>query len=84
MNVLSNGEACARSRYRARYKIREVLDAHDMSQAELARRIGVSGAVVCATIRGRKHSPRVLDALRELGVPEKYICDPRGARAEVA
>ena len=32
---------------------------------------------VLKVINGNGHSPRVLDALREIGVPEKYLFDPR-------
>ena len=71
---------CAQRRYKARYKIRELLDSRDLSMREIARRIGVSGEAVSATIRGRMHSAKVLDALREAGVPEKYLFDPNTAR----
>ncbi|MDR2745695.1 MAG: XRE family transcriptional regulator [Desulfovibrio sp.] len=49
------------------------------SGASLARDLGCSGANVSKTISGGGHSPLVLDALRELGVPEEYLCDPRRA-----
>lgn len=75
---------CAQRRYKARYKIRELLDSRDLSMREIARRIGVSGEAVSATIRGRMHSAKVLDALREAGVPEKYLFDPNTARAASA
>lgn len=47
------------------------------SGAALARALGCSGANVSRTINGSVHSPLVLDALRELGVPERYLFDPR-------
>ncbi len=75
---------CAQRRYKARYKIRELLDSRDLSMREIARRIGVSGEAVSATIRGRMHSAKVLEALREAGVPEKYLFDPNTARAASA
>lgn len=49
------------------------------SGASLAREIGCSGANVSKTISGGGHSTLVLDALRELGVPEAYLFDPRRA-----
>lgn len=71
---------CAQRRYQARYRIREALEARDMSMREIARRIGVSSEAVSATIRGRMHSARVLEALRAAGVPEKYLFDPNTAQ----
>ena len=32
---------------------------------------------VYATVNGLNHSARVLDALRDLGVPERLLFDPR-------
>lgn len=63
-------------RYKYRYKIREYLDAQKISMSELGRRIGLSCQAVSETIRGQMNSPRILNALRELGVPEKYLFDP--------
>ena len=36
---------------------------------------------VSATILGKNHSERVLNALRSAGVPEKYLFDPRRVEA---
>lgn len=49
------------------------------SGKSLAQALGCSGANVSRTINGGGHSPLVLDALRELGVPEQYLFDPRRA-----
>lgn len=46
------------------------------SGARLARELGCSTANVSKTITGVYHSDMVLDALRELGVPEEYLFDP--------
>jgi len=58
------------------------------SGAALARKLGCSGAHVSKVITGGGHSPKVLDALLELGVPEKLLFDPRAftgeAKREVA
>ena len=75
---------CSQRRYQVRYKIRELLDSRDLSMREIARRIGVSGEAVSATILGKIHSARVLEALRTAGVPEKYLFDPKTARDESA
>ena len=74
---IRNRKDCGDNRYAARYLIRAVLDDQGLSMQDVARRIGVSGEAVTATIRGRIHSPRVLDELRALGVPEQYLFDPR-------
>lgn len=68
---------CGMKRFANRYVIRGILDDYGMSMAELGRRIGVSPETVSATIRGKKHSPKVLDALKAIGVPKEYLFDPR-------
>ena len=50
--------------------------------ASLARKLKCSVNNVSRTIIGGSHSPMVLDALRDLGVPERYLFDPRRMRAE--
>lgn len=57
-------EECGRLRYEARYAIRAVLVERGLSMSELGRRIGVTAELVSATVRGKRHSPKVLDALR--------------------
>lgn len=79
-----NRTECGRRRYEFRYLIRAILDERALSMAELARRIGVSAEAVSATVRGKRHSPKVLDALRGEGVPDDYLFDPRPARKEAA
>ena len=78
MNGMTKAE-CAQQRYKARFKIREFLDDRDISMSELGRRIGVSGVAVQKTVQGKSHTPRVLEALRQVGVPEEYLFDPRAA-----
>jgi len=39
--------------------------------------VGCTPQNVSKTLVGISHSPRVMDALRKLGVPEKYLFDPR-------
>jgi len=72
-----NMNACGTRRYINRFVIRGILDDHGISMAELGRRIGVTPEAVSATIRGKKHSPKVLDALKAIGVPNECLFDPR-------
>ena len=66
-----------RQRFDYKRDIQKHLDSVGMSQAEFARLVGVTAQAVSATLNGVRHSPRVLEKLREIGVPEKYLCDPR-------
>ena len=77
-------EECGRQRYEVRYVIRAILDARGLSMAELGRRIGVTAEAVSATVLGKRHSPRVLEALRRGGVPEECLFDPRKTRDKAA
>ena len=43
----------------------------------LADKLGLTSEAVRLTLAGQRHSPKVLDALRDLGAPEKYLFDPR-------
>lgn len=68
---------CGQRRQRYRSQIRaHLLMHHNLTLSGLARLVGVSVESVSGTIRGRIHSPRVLQALRDRGVPEKYLFDP--------
>ena len=71
-----NRSRCGLRRFQYRYIIRAILDDRGLSMAELGRRIGVSAEAVSATVRGKRHSPKVLEALRREGVPEQYLFDP--------
>jgi hypothetical protein len=68
----------------ARAAIRNVIGAEMVLRGyngrRLAREIGCSAALVYYVLKGRKHSPLVLEGLRRIGVPEKYLYDPRRAR----
>ena len=77
-------EECGHRRYKTRHMIRAILVERGLSMSELGRRIGVSAELVSATVRGKKHSPRVMDALRDSGVPEQYLFDPRFTQDKVA
>ena len=58
-------------------RIYEHLKRHGMSASTIAHGLGITSQAVSQTINGKRHSPRVLDALRAAGVPEKYLFDPR-------
>lgn len=64
-------------RNKMRRRIQEVLDAQGMNFARLAAHIGVTKPAVYRTVNGQIHSPRVLQALRDFGVPEQYLFDPK-------
>lgn len=59
--------------------IRHEMRVRGYSGRSLARALECSDVLVSRTISGNGHSQRVLDALRELGVPEQYLFDPRRA-----
>lgn len=72
-----NRATCGIQRFAHRYFIREILDERGVSMAELGRRLGVSYESVSATVRGKRHCHKVLDALKAMGVPAAYLFDPR-------
>lgn len=53
------------------------LGLRNLNATKIAEELGCSIVNVSNTIRGFTHSPKVLDALREAGVSEKYLFDPR-------
>ena len=71
-------DQCGINRFRMRYRIRESLEERGLSMSDIARNLGISCAAVSATIKGRNHSKRTLDALRQAGVPEKLLFSPSG------
>lgn len=70
---------CGAARARMRYRIREALDRNGIDLKTIAERVGVSPPAVQKVVGGYTHSKRILQALREAGVPEKYLFDPRTA-----
>ncbi|EGY23933.1 hypothetical protein DA2_3767 [Desulfovibrio sp. A2] len=68
--------ACGAARARVRFRIRDVLERQHLTMTALAEQIGVCNQAVSNTVNGRLHSPKVLQALRDVGVPEKYLFDP--------
>lgn len=68
--------ACGEKRCFYSYRIHEALARAGVSATGLAREIGVCRQTVSKVILGKNHSPRILEALRQAGVPEKYLFDP--------
>lgn len=64
-------------RFQYRHFIRAALLERGLSMRQLATLIGVSAETVSSTVLGKKHSPQVLDALKKMGIPERYLFDPR-------
>lgn len=58
-------------------EIQRILDGQGKNFIDVAALAGVSKQTVSATMNGFRHSPRVLDTLRLLGVPEDLLHDPR-------
>lgn len=73
MSMKSFGDA----RANVRWSIREEAERRGYKMADIARMAKVSETLVHYTLYGYRHSPAVLDALRSIGVPEKYLHDPR-------
>ena len=67
---------CGQKRAKFRRLIQKHLDESGKSQTDIAVLAGVSRQAVSATLLGRLHSPKILNALRLIGVPEKYLFDP--------
>lgn len=65
-------------------RIYEHLKRRGMSASTVACDLGMTPQAVSQTINGRRHSARVLDALRAAGVPEKYLFDPRNENSQAA
>ena len=57
------------------------MDDLELTGPILAEKAGVTRQSVSATLNGHLHSPKVLKALREAGVPENLLCDPRKQQA---
>ena len=58
-------------------RIHEAWRRNGRTATVIAYELKVSLSAVSATILGKNHSARILDALRDAGVPDKYLFDPR-------
>ena len=68
---------CALARARMRFRILEALAFLGHSPKTIAVEAGVTLPSVSRVINGGGNSPTVLNKLREVGVPEKLLFDPR-------
>lgn len=64
-------------RARAKRRIQRLLDCKGKNFVDVAKMAGVTRQTVSATMNGYRHSPKVLETLRSLGIPEQLLCDPR-------
>lgn len=67
----------SQGRAEAKREIQKLLDSQGKNFVDVAALAGVCKQTVSATLNGHRHSPQVLQALRALGIPEKYLFDPR-------
>ena len=74
---MSKIQPFGRNRSSVKREIQSRLDDMGKNFADVAILAGVSKSAVSATMNGFRNSPRVLDALRALGIPEKFLFDPR-------
>ncbi len=68
--------ACGRKRAKVKRLIQMQIDEAQKNQNDVAEMAGVSHQAVSATLSGYIHSRKVFEALRKIGVPEKYLFDP--------
>ncbi|GFK94755.1 hypothetical protein NNJEOMEG_02602 [Fundidesulfovibrio magnetotacticus] len=71
-------------RKREAWRIREFLDGLGMCMADVARDLGLSRNLVGETVKGARNNKKVLDYLRELGCPEKWLDLPEAVKARKA
>ena len=61
--------------------IQRAMDDAEIDGVGLAKKAGVTKQAVSATLNGHIHSKKVLNALREIGVAESLLFDPRNKEA---
>ena len=76
---MSKLQPYGRRRADSKRDIQRILDSEGKNFVDVAEIAGVTPQTVSATLNGFRHSPRVLDALRSFGVPERLLFDPRRA-----
>lgn len=74
---MSKLQPYGRRRADSKREIQRILDSKGKNFVDVAMAAGVTRQTVSATMNGYRHSPRVLDALRSLGIPERLLFDPR-------
>ena len=78
---MSKLQPYGRGRADSKREIQRLLDGKGKNFSDVAEVAGVTPQTVSATMNGFRHSPRVLDALRACGIPERLLFDPRRARS---
>lgn len=79
---MSKLQPYGRRRADSKREIQRILDSKGKNFVDVAVVAGVTRQTVSATMNGYRHSPRVLNALRTLGVPERLLFDPRRTENE--
>lgn len=74
---MSKLQPYSQGRAYAKREIQRILDTKGKNFLDVAALAGVTKQAVYATVNGLNHSARVLDALRDLGVQERLLFDPR-------
>lgn len=74
---MSKLQPYGRGRAEFKREIQRLLDTQGKNFADVARAADVSVQSVSATLNGFRHSPKVLEALRTMGIPENLLFDPR-------
>lgn len=74
---MSKLQPYGRGRADSKREVQRLLDNMGKNFTDVARAAGVSPQAVYCTMNGFRHSPRVLDALRAFGIPERLLFDPR-------
>lgn len=77
---MSKLQPYGRGRADSKREIQRILDSKGKNFVDVAEMAGVTRQTVSATMNGYRHSPRVLDALRSFGIPERLLFDPRYAK----
>ena len=74
---MSKLQPYGRRRADSKREIQRILDSKGKNFVDVAMAAGVTRQTVSATMNGYRHSPRVLEALRSLGIPERLLFAPR-------
>lgn len=78
---MSKLQPYGRGRADSKREIQRLLDEKGKNFVDVAEVAGVTPQTVSATMNGYRHSPRVLNALRSFGIPERLLYDPRRAES---
>ena len=74
---MSKLQPYGRRRADSKREIQRILDSKGKNFVDVAMVAGVTRQTVSATMNGYRHSPRVLNALHTLGIPERLLFGPR-------